>query len=379
MEILLISLCIVAKNEEKTLSSCINSVKKIVDEVIVVDTGSSDNTPEIARKHDAKLVFHQFNDDFSEVRNISLKHATKDWILVLDADEIIDERALCTLKALIETKDPSIYGYYFWCHNYFGDGTFNTFEICRLFRNKPEIYFQRIVHETLQPSIKRAKGKTETKNVVIHHFPFKKKGRFAERSDFYLRLVKKQLELTPSDTLYAIFLAIEYAARKQYDKARTICSEYLNLDPDKAATLHLILAQIYRRMNLYHQSIELIHKSLRASSNQKQLVAQEFSFNFLAMVYFDCGNFESGIKACERAIEINPNLPQFYLNLGILHEKIGNSSEAQTNYLKAYDLNPMLGDQRIYSDEPFDTSNLIQDQLISPVSSVEPLLLEHQG
>src|SRR3989338_5500840 len=99
-----ISLCMIVKNEEKYLEQCLNSVKDIADETIIVDTGSTDKTKEIAKKFKARVFDFKWSDDFSEARNESLKHATKEWILVLDADEIIDKNGLEKIKEAIEHK-----------------------------------------------------------------------------------------------------------------------------------------------------------------------------------------------------------------------------------------------------------------------------------
>ena len=146
-----ISLCMIAKNEQANLKKCLNSVKDLVDEIIIVDTGSTDKTKEIAKKFGAKIVDFKWKDDFSAARNECLKHATKDWILVLDADEAIDENGSKEIKELIKKEydayllpqinysssraiaglTPSgssseISGYY-------------VSMICRLFRNKKRI------------------------------------------------------------------------------------------------------------------------------------------------------------------------------------------------------------------------------------------------
>src|SRR3989338_5592832 len=93
-----ISLCMITKNEEKYLEQCLNSVKDLVDETIIVDTGSTDKTKEIAKRFNAKVYDFKWADDFSAARNESLKHATKDWILILDADEVMDKEAVKTIK-----------------------------------------------------------------------------------------------------------------------------------------------------------------------------------------------------------------------------------------------------------------------------------------
>src|SRR3989338_7273874 len=100
-----ISLCMIVKNEDKFLEQCINSVKNIADEIIIVDTGSTDKTKGIAKKFGAKIIDFKWDDDFSAARNESIKHATKDWILVLDADEIMEEKDLAEIKAAIESAE----------------------------------------------------------------------------------------------------------------------------------------------------------------------------------------------------------------------------------------------------------------------------------
>ena len=93
-----ISLCMIVINEEKHLETCLNSVKNIVSEIIIVDTGSTDQTKEIANKFKVKVYDFQWNDDFSAARNFCLQKAAKDWILVLDADETISNKDLMKIK-----------------------------------------------------------------------------------------------------------------------------------------------------------------------------------------------------------------------------------------------------------------------------------------
>src|SRR5207253_10332123 len=80
-----LSLCMIVKNEERFLRNCLESVKDIVDEMVIVDTGSTDSTPDIAREYGAKVIPHVWKDDFSEARNVSLDHAEGDWVLWLAA------------------------------------------------------------------------------------------------------------------------------------------------------------------------------------------------------------------------------------------------------------------------------------------------------
>ena len=82
-----ISACVITKNEEKNIARCINSYKDIVDEIILVDTGSTDNTVEIAKSLGAKIYYYEWQNDFSAAKNYALSMAKGDWIIFLDADE----------------------------------------------------------------------------------------------------------------------------------------------------------------------------------------------------------------------------------------------------------------------------------------------------
>lgn len=103
-----ISLCMIVKNEESVLETCLSSVKNIVDEIIIVDTGSTDNTKSIAKKFNTKFYDFEWCNDFAKARNYSFSHATKDYILWLDADDILPEKDVEKLKNLKCTLNESI-------------------------------------------------------------------------------------------------------------------------------------------------------------------------------------------------------------------------------------------------------------------------------
>lgn len=86
-----ISLCMIVKNEEKVLERCLKSIADLMDEIIIVDTGSTDRTKEIAKKYTDKIYDFEWIDDFSAARNFSFSKATKDYIYAADADEVLDE------------------------------------------------------------------------------------------------------------------------------------------------------------------------------------------------------------------------------------------------------------------------------------------------
>src|SRR4030095_3640898 len=96
-----ISLCMIVRNEERFISQCLKSVRGFVDQIIVVDTGSTDTTRELARQFGAEVFDHPWSGDFSEARNYSISRATGNWILIIDADEAVAERDARLLHDLV--------------------------------------------------------------------------------------------------------------------------------------------------------------------------------------------------------------------------------------------------------------------------------------
>ncbi|MEK6869218.1 MAG: glycosyltransferase family 2 protein, partial [Nanoarchaeota archaeon] len=226
-----ISLCMIAKDEEDYIEKCINSVKSIVDEMIIVDTGSNDRTKEIAKKFTDKIYDFKWNDDFSSARNFLISKATKDWVLVLDADETISSRDLAAIKNLanndLNNNNENNYGnknnkkimeYSFiqrtysneikklkW--NYAKDDFYDESKpflgwayrgITRLFRNDKRIKFDYPIHETVIDSIKRINGKIIQTIMPIHHFEILKGEDFNNKKySYYIKLLKNKIKMHP--------------------------------------------------------------------------------------------------------------------------------------------------------------------------------------
>jgi tetratricopeptide (TPR) repeat protein len=147
---LTMSLCMIVKDEEEMLPRCLEAAAPVVDEIVVVDTGSTDRTMEIAREFGAKLIEHPWSGDFAEARNVSLDAATGDWILWLDADEVLvaeDAERLRELTGKVWREA------FFLVETNFtgelGDGNAATHSALRVFRNRPGRRFEGRVHEQI--------------------------------------------------------------------------------------------------------------------------------------------------------------------------------------------------------------------------------------
>src|SRR5207248_6819228 len=169
-----LSLCMIVKDEEEMLPRCLDAVADAVDEIVVVDTGSSDRTVEIAEGFGAKVIHREWTGDFAEARNASFDAATGDWILYLDADEVLVEEDAAKLRAVTGRV---------WREAHFlvetnftgdaGDGTATTHSALRIFRNRPEYRFEGRIHEQIAHTLPAFNAeRLEYTNVRIEHYGY---------------------------------------------------------------------------------------------------------------------------------------------------------------------------------------------------------------
>ena len=151
----------IVKNEEEFLPNCLNSIKGVVDEIIIVDTGSTDDTMTIAKNFGAKVYHHPWNDSFSEARNHCLNHASGDWILQIDADEELEQADIPKLRLAI--SDHRYNGISIAIQSIIKDGL-HTFYHPRIFR-RGKGFYKDIIHE--QTIIEGERLPTEIR--LYHH------------------------------------------------------------------------------------------------------------------------------------------------------------------------------------------------------------------
>ena len=314
-----ISLCMITKNEEKYLEQAINSVKDISDEIVIVDSGSTDKTKDIAKKFNAKIFDFKWNDDFSEARNESLKHATKDWILVLDADETIEKEDLKKIKYLIENADKNIVGFALnqrsYLNNYFEGALKNNsdFEsvkkypfyisniLVRLFKNNLNLKFRNRVHELIEDSIEEKGLKYGKSDVIIHHFgSLKDEKLISETAEKYSRIILKQLEEEPENARYNYHAARMYLGQNNFTNALKYFEKTAKIDPSYKLVFSEI-AKIYIHMNDTNRAIEYFKKSMRHNPGNPSPA------NNLAVVYMSVGKFESAKKILEDFLKRFPD------------------------------------------------------------------------
>ncbi len=247
-----VSLCMIVKNEEKHLPRCLRCARPIVDEIVVVDTGSTDRTRDIASAFGARVFDFPWNDDFAAARNFSLTQAAGDWILVLDADELISPNDHEAFRALIDPAAPAKRAFRIRTRNYTrkgntvgwqpnrgeypeeeGLGWFPSDKV-RLFPNDPRIRFVHPVHELVEPTLRRWKIGVDACPIPVHHFGQLEEARTIEKTQAYRDLERKKLTKNASDPAALRELAIQSAHLEKHEEALAFWKQYARRQPRSA-------------------------------------------------------------------------------------------------------------------------------------------------
>lgn len=196
-----ISLCMMVKNEEKRLPTALKSAAAWVDEIIVVDTGSSDDTVRIAQSFGAKVYHHPWENSFSKHRNQSIGYATGDWILIMDADEELEQPTVHLLHQIV--FDPEVNVFFFELKNQLKEGGESFILHPRLFRNLEGFHYEGQVHN--RPVFQGPGAKAP---VGLLHYGYAEDPETMERKhQRRLAMIRKWVEKEPEDYIARAYLS----------------------------------------------------------------------------------------------------------------------------------------------------------------------------
>lgn len=335
-----LSLCMIVRDNEQTIGPCLESIRPWVDEMIVVDTGSTDATPQICEQLGARVFRWAWQDDFAAARNESLRHASGDWIFWMDSDDTIPEQCGRDLRSLADGQHPDqVLGYVMQVHCP-GPESQNGRDVTvvdhvKLFRNRPDLRFEHRIHEQILPAIRRAGGDAEFTNIHVVHSgaDHTAEGRdrklerdfkllqldLAERPDHPFVLFNLGMTYADAQQLkeaahwlarcltvsrpeeshvrkaYALLLSVLYQ-QGRFDEAENVCQIARQLYPDDAEIL-------FRQAMLQHQQgkwdiAAASYLAVLESSSERHFISIDIGLSGfkarhnLALVYEDAGHFE---------------------------------------------------------------------------------------
>jgi Flp pilus assembly protein TadD len=215
----------IVRDESKFLPGCLASVRGVADEIVVVDTGSKDDTVAIASAHGCRVVHVPWRDDFASARNESLRRCSGRWVLMLDADERLAPGQEVALRGCCGDGSASAYMLQVRSRSTLPTGiAVHVMPYARLFRNDARFRFEGTIHEQITPSIERAGGKIVSSSILIEHLGYGQGvGIMEEKAGRNLRLLHERLGKNPHDAYACYHIGSTASMFQRYGEAK----EYL--------------------------------------------------------------------------------------------------------------------------------------------------------
>jgi glycosyltransferase involved in cell wall biosynthesis len=378
---LTLSLCMIVKNEEKNLAPCIESIKPVVDEIIVVDTGSVDDTREIAEGLGAKVFEFPWCDDFAVARNESIKRATGDYILWLDADDRISPEDREGLK-LLKKRLPSSRDMACMLRilNQKTDGETAVSYQLRIFPNVKGVCFEGCVHEQIFPSLNRLGIKVVEEDVHILHTGYEDEETIkvkAERNLHILLHSTQGRDRTPRENYHlaqsyfgiedyrrcieCLEMAVSAGKKEYFYKQLFVMAAncYIQLKKDDLAIktlrlgitefpdsgfLHYVLGAALTQLERYEEAIPLLRKAaelgIEIEGHPVLLNVKSILPYYYGKSLEGVGRLEEAAGAYKRALEADPSNAGALRELGFLMSKLAKFEDAMVFFEQAKENSP---------------------------------------
>lgn len=339
-----LSLCMIVKNEQATLSKCLESVQDVVDEMVILDTGSTDQTVEIAEKFGANVPQFEWGDDFAEARNEALKYVTGDWVLVLDADEVLNKKVAPQIKEAIEKDENLVVNL---VRHEIGSSQSPYSLVSRLFRKHPEVNFSRPYHAIIDDSVSELLKKESHWKIVdlpaitVFHYGYTP-GAIASL-DKYNRAqqaMENFIKENPNDPYTCSKLGALYAQIGKEKQAIKLFKQ--GLKSNKADT-HVLYELHYHLGNLLskQEEKEKAIKHFQKAIDQPIMAPLKLgAYNNIGVVLQSMGDYKNAAQAYETTLKIDPSFITGYYNFAMTLSAMGKLADAVAIYEKLISLSP---------------------------------------
>ncbi len=339
-----LSLCMIVKDEAELLPRCLASVQGIVDEMVVLDTGSTDQTVAIAKAHGARVYETKWPNDFAIARNHALQYVQGEWVLVLDADEVLVPAIIPQIQTAIQNPKLLLINL---LRQEVGATQSPYSLISRLFRRHPEIYFARPYHELIDDSVARLIQREpnwqvgELTQVAILHTGYQA-GAIAQRHKAARArtLLEACLANQPQDAYVCSKLGALYFYQGEHQRGTNLLEQGLSTQPSEPQVqyeLHYHLGIAYSQTGQPEQAA--FHYQ-RATEQPVPEILKLAAYNNWGNLLKDQGDLARAKQQYQRSLAIDPSFVAGHYNLGITLKGLGDYPGAIAAYQQALKLQP---------------------------------------
>ncbi|MGB2925379.1 MAG: glycosyltransferase [Limnothrix sp.] len=340
-----LSLCMIVKNEADTLKKCLESVRDVVGEIVVLDTGSTDNTVAIAEHFGATVGHFAWCQDFAAARNEALKLVTKEWVLVLDADESLNPAVVPDLEAAIADPDALVVNL---LRQEIGAIQSPYSLVSRLFRRHANVQFDRPYHALIDDSVSEILQAEphwkilEIPTVAIFHTGYQREAIAKLEKSTRAKVAMEQYFQNHGNDPYvcsklgAIYLA-EGLVQKSLKTLKQGLKYSVNTSPNLIYELHYHLANAFRKQGDTDKAIKHYEQALAQPLIEKLKIGAHHNLGALLQTKKQA---QQAIAHHQMTIQADPNFAAGYYHLGMAFNAIYDVPKAIAAYEKALQLNP---------------------------------------
>lgn len=363
-----ISLCMIVKDEEDYLGGALASVASIVDEIIVVDTGSGDASPDIAREFGARVLTEPWANDFSKARNRALAEATGDYILILDADEKISNSDHGKILMAVQSDTPAAFQFqqrtymynsatvgwlkclepYPEAENY--PGYIEALQV-RLLPNHPGLRYRGQVHELLEPACERIGLPVKRIPVPVHHYGKVRSASYLQKkAKMYLDLGREKLShrdpagqgsgglaKKPEPDLRAVYeLGVQLLELRMLEESRELFERVLAAVPGDLESRNM-LGVVHTKLGDLDRAVSVLAEVVAADPQFAD------AWNNLGVVQLEHRDIQSARFSLEKAVSLQPDNANALANYAIATAETGRPADALTSLDQAIQINSWSG------------------------------------
>jgi GT2 family glycosyltransferase/tetratricopeptide (TPR) repeat protein len=337
-----VSLTMIVKNEEANLFDCLDSVADLVGEIVVVDTGSTDDTKKIARKFGATIVDFPWVDDFAAARNEALKHATGNWIFWMDADDRLDRVNNRKLKEFVAhlPEENVAFSMKCLCVPETGGQSGTVVDHLRLFRNRPDVRWKYRVHEQILGAVQESGGDIRFADIVIQHVGYQDKALRGRKLERDLRLLEMENAEHPDDPFTLFNLASVHLELGRPEDALPFVRRSLELSDPGASIVRKLYAQqvqCYRTLGKSAEALDACRSGRAFYPDDTELLFHE------SQVRHQLQDRAGAVACLERILQfrdgahfasVDSGLRGYKSrhNLAVLHRELGQLAEAEAQW-----------------------------------------------
>ena len=338
-----LSLCMIVRDNERTIRPCLESIRPWVDEMVVVDTGSTDRTPQICEELGAKVFHWPWRDDFAAARNESLRHARGEWLFWMDSDDTISPDCGQRLRQLANgNHEEHVSGYVMQVHcPSLSERDVTVVDHIKMIRNRPDLRFEFRIHEQILPSIRRAGGEVAWTDVFVTHSGSDRSEQGRRRKiERDLKLLHLELRDRPDHPFVLFNLGMTHAEAGDAEQAIGFLRSCLNVSSPQESHLrkaYALLVAAQMKVDRDECARECCGEGLSRFPNDPELLFRR------AMLHHRSDHLEAAAEDYRRLLEMESD--QYFSsvdtgiqgykarhNLAVILEQMGHVDDAESEW-----------------------------------------------